>query len=135
MAVTVTLAGVDHTSDIDRDGLQVQQILGAQRDTATLIYKKYGSKSYTPAVLDTVLIQDDSTKVFGGRVATVQQVNFNNAAGIVYRLDCVDYSIDLDSELVSQEYVNMSIHDIIVDFATNFSTGFTTTNVSCSFVV
>src|SRR5258708_1683602 len=58
MAVTVTLAGVDHTGDIDQRGLQVQQILGAQRDTATLIYKKYGSKSYTPTVLDTVLIQD-----------------------------------------------------------------------------
>ena len=36
MSVTVTLAGIDHTSDIDQDGLQVQQILGAQRDTATL---------------------------------------------------------------------------------------------------
>src|SRR5450631_224919 len=135
MSVTVTLGGVDHTSDIDREGLQVQQILGAQRDTATLFYKKYGSKSYVPAVLDTVLIQDGSAKIFGGRIATVVQTNISDADGIVYELDCVDYSIDLDSELVSQEYVNTSIHDIIADFATNFSTGFTYANVMCTFVV
>src|SRR5882757_4925427 len=120
MSVTVTLAGVDHTADIDEAGFKVQQILGAQRDTATLIYKKYGSKSYVPAVLDTVLIQDGSTMIFGGRIATITETSFNNADGIVYRLDCVDYMIDLDSELVSEEYDNTSIHDIIADFATNF---------------
>jgi len=135
MSVTVTLAGVDHTSDIDRNGLQVQQLLGAQRDTATLIYKKYGSKSYTPAVLDTVLIQDGATKIFGGRIATIQQTNLNNASGTVYQLDCVDYSLDLDSELVSQQYVGKTISEIITDFVTNFATGFTATNVVGSTIV
>lgn len=135
MAITVTLAGVDRTSWVDQDGLRVQQIIGAQRDTATIIYKKFGSRSYTPAVLDTVLIQDGSTKVFGGRIATFQQTNINDASGTTYRLECADYSIDLDSELVSQTYTSQTIAAIIADFATNFSTGFTTTNVSCTFVV
>jgi hypothetical protein len=135
MSVTVTLAGTDHTTDIDRTSLQVQQIIGSQRDSATLIYKKYGSKSYVPAVFDTVLIQDGSTKIFGGRIATIKQTSINAASGIIYEVACVDYSIDLDSELVQQEYVNTSVHDIIADFATNFSTGFTVNNVDCAFVV
>jgi hypothetical protein len=133
--ITVTLGGVDRTSKIDQDNFQVQQIIGAQRDTATLQYKKYGSGSYVPAVLDTVLIQDGSTKIFGGRVATIEQDSFNPKDGIIYKLSCVDYSIDLDSELVSNEYDNTSIHDIIEDFITNFATGFTGVNVMCTFVV
>src|SRR5436305_11364709 len=120
MAVTVTLAGTDRTSQIDQDGLQVQQILGAQRDSAVLIYKKYRSKSYTPAVLDTVLIQDGTTKIFGGRIATVQQTSFNNADGIIYRLDCADYAIDLDAILVSQTYTNKTVKQIIDDFVASF---------------
>lgn len=166
MSVVVKLAGLNLTDQIDQNGLQVQQILGAQRDTATLIYKKYGDKTYVPQVFDTVLIQDidrldsdpDSgvgygslfyglgfgngydvdgigTKIFGGRIATIKQTNLNNADGIIYELDCVDYSIDLDSELVSQTYINQSIQDIIADFATNFSTGFTTTNVTSTYVI
>ena len=46
MSITVTLAGVDHTSDIDFRNFRVQQVIGAQRDTASMSYKKYGSKSY-----------------------------------------------------------------------------------------
>jgi hypothetical protein len=135
MSVTVTLGGVDRTTSIDEAGLQVQQILGAQRDTATLYYKKYGALSYTPAVLDTVLIQDGSTKIFSGRIATIKQTSFSAADGIVYEIDCADYSIDLDSTLVSQKYTNQSVKAIIDDFAANFSTGFTDTNTSCTFVV
>jgi hypothetical protein len=133
--ITVTLGGVDHTSDIDQGNFRVQQILGTQRDTATMYYKKYGSKSYTPSVLDTVLVQDGSTHIFGGRIATIEQDSFNPKDGIIYKLTCVDYGIDLDSELVSQQYTNQTIAAIIADFAANFSSGFTTANVMCTFVV
>lgn len=135
MSITVTLAGVDHTSDISFSAFKVQQNIGAPRDTATLIYNKYGSKSYVPAVRDTVLIQDGSTKILGGRIASVELTNLNDASGATYKLDCTDYSIDLDSELVTGEYESMSVEAIIADFAANFATGFTTTNVSCGFVV
>src|SRR5690349_19800883 len=135
MSITVTLAGVDRTSQIDQDSLEVQQIIGAQRDTARLIYKKFGSRSYVPAALDTVLIADGSTSIFGGRVTNITQLNLNNADGIVYQLDCADYSIDLDSELVSQQYDSMTVEAIIADILANYATGFTGTSVTCAFTV
>ncbi len=135
MSIVVTLAGTDLTSQIEQDNLEVQQIIGAQRDTARIVYKKFGSRSYVPAALDTVLIQDGSTTIFGGRVTNITQQNLTNADGIIYQLDCADYTIDLDAELVSQEYDGMTIGAIIADILTNFSTGFTGTNVSCGFTV
>ena len=103
-------------------------------NTATLIYKKFGSRSYTPAVLDTVLIQDGSTHVFGGRVAVIKETALTEVAGIVYELDCVDYGIDLDAILVAQQYTSQTVKEIIDDFVANFSTGFTDTNTVCDTV-
>src|SRR5258708_5835975 len=119
MSIKVTLAGTDLTSQIDQQKLQVQQIIGAQRDTATVVYKKYGTKTYVPSVLDTVLIEDSGTHIFGGRILTITETSLNNAQGVVYQLDCVDYSVDLDSELVSQEYDNQTVEDIIADVLAN----------------
>ena len=163
--IFVTIAGVDRTSEVAQDQLQVQQIIGAQRDTATIFYKKYGSHAYMPSILDDIVIQDGdggieggggigyggvtygrgygigdgsgsgAPRIFGGRIVTITETNLNNADGIVYQLDCADYGVDLDAELVSQEYQNMMIGDIIADILTNYSTGFTGNNVFCSFTV
>ena len=166
MSVCVTIAGVDRTSEMAKDRLQVQQIIGAQRDTPTVFYKKYGTKAYVPKILDETVIQDNDasgdsgggageygggsyssgvsfgfagagggTKVFGGRIVNITESNLTNADGIVYQLDCADYSVDLDAELVSQGYANMTLDDIIADIIANFTTGFTGNHVGCSFTV
>lgn len=133
--IQVLINGTDRTSELVQQTLEVVQILGAQRDTAKFQYKKYGSKSYTPAVLDTVVVYDGTTKIFGGRVARITENPINGAAGIVYTIECVDYSFDLDSVLVSQSYSNMTIQAIIADMVTNFAPTFTVANVSSTFTV
>lgn len=135
MTVVVKINGSDVSNQVSARDVSVSQILGTQRDTARLTYKKYGTKSYTPAILDTVLIQDGATDIFGGRIIQFNQTPINGADGIEYTLDCTDYSIDLDSILVSQEYVNKSVQYIINDFCTNFATGFTCVNVNCTYVI
>jgi hypothetical protein len=135
MSIKVALAGTDLTTQIDQQRMQVQQIIGAQRDTATLVYKKFGARTYVPAVLDTVLIEDSDTHIFGGRIVTITEIPVNNAEGVQYQLDCADYSVDLDAELVSQQYNNQTVGAIIADILANFSTGFTGTNVNCGFIV
>jgi hypothetical protein len=130
--IQILINGSDKTNLLVKDSLEVQQILGAQRDTAKFSYRKYGSKSYTPAVLDTVLIYDGSTKIFGGRVLRISEKFLNNAEGLIYNLECADYSFDLDSLLVSQSYSSMTVNAIISDILTNYASGFTSTNVNCS---
>ena len=133
--IQVLINGSDKTDQLVTDSLSVEQILGAQRDTAKFSYKKYGSKSYVPAVLDTVVVYDGSTKIFGGRVVRISEKFLNGADGLVYALECVDYSVDLDSLLVSQSYSSMTVNAIIADILTNFATGFTGTNVDCAITI
>ncbi len=133
--IQVVINGTDRTSLLDKGSLEVQQILGAQRDTSKFSYRKYGSRSYVPAVLDTVLVYDGSSKIFGGRIVRISEKFLNGADGIVYTVDCADYSFDLDSLLVSQSYSGMTVNAIIADILTNFATGFTGTNVDCPIVI
>jgi hypothetical protein len=133
--LTITLAGTDITSQIDQDQFHVQQIIGTQKNTTTLMYKKYGSRTYVPAVFDSVRIQDGPTTIFGGRIAMVTQAPINPASGVVYQLDCADYSIDLDALLVSQTYSNTTIGAIIANILSTYAPGFTGTNVNCGFPI
>jgi hypothetical protein len=132
--IQILINNTDHTGQIDRDSLQIVQILG-QRDTAQLEYRKYGSRSYIPQVFDVVVIYDGSTKIFGGRIAQIAETVLNDADGLIYTLQCVDFTIDLDSLLVSQTYTDMSVQDIIADFISNNAPDFTYVNVVASFVV
>ncbi len=134
MAVTVTINGTDRTSVIDRAGFDVTQILGSQRDTAHFTYKKFGSRTYVPAMYDSVLVQDGSTQIFGGRIVNIVERVINPAEGVQYQIECADYSVDLDSVLIANTYTNMSVADIIADMLTNV-TGFTSVNVASTYVV
>src|SRR5690242_4721155 len=119
MALSITVAGTDITSQIDQDQFQVQQVIGTQKNTTTLFYKKFGSRTYVPAVFDTVVISDGTNVIFGGRVVTITETLVNPTGIVIYQLDCADYSIDLDALLVSQEYDNMTIGAIIADILSN----------------
>lgn len=133
--MTINVASTDRTSLIDLKGLEVQQILGAQRDTARFTYKKYGSRSWVPAVLDEVLITDGTEQIFGGRIVTINEGPLSNAEGVIYDITCADYSFDLDSKLVSSTYTNQTVAQIIADILSNYATGFTGTNVMCDIPV
>jgi hypothetical protein len=133
--LTITLAGTDITSQIDQSQFQVQQVIGTQKNTTTLLYKKFGSRTYVPAVFDTVLVQDGATTIFGGRISTITQSPINPASGVVYQLDCADYSMDLDALLVSKTYTNTTIGAIIANILSTYAPGFTGINVSCSFPI
>lgn len=133
--IQVVINGTDRTSQLQTDSLEVEQILGAQRDTARFTYLKYGSRSYVPAVLDSVIIYDGSTKIFGGRVWRISEKNVTGADGLEFRIECADWSLDLDALLVSQTYVNQTINQIIADIITNYAPGFTTVNVDSTYTI
>ncbi len=133
--IQILINNTDYTSQIAKNSLEVDQILGVQRDTARFVYKKYGARNYVPAVLDTVIVYDGNTKIFGGRIAQVTETFLNDADGLVYLIECVDFTIDLDSILVSQTYTNQGVNTIISDILATNAPGFTANNVATNFVI
>lgn len=133
--IQVLVNSTDITSEIVAQSLEVQQVLGAQRDTARFSYKKYGSKTYIPEVLDIVEIYDGDSKIFGGRVVRITETNLSGPDGLVFAIECADYSFDLDSLLVSETYSNQTVNDIIADIIDTYASGFTYINVDCGLTI
>ena len=136
MAVIVKINNVDKSDQFKWAELEIEQILSSQTDNARFKYTKYGSKSYLPAVGDDVGIFIDTTKIFGGTIQRISEVNATNPDGLEYSIEVLNYSFLIDGQLVSKTYTNQTVAQIIADIVTSFApAGFTTSHVSGNFNV
>ena len=133
MNLQVVIATVDRTSLIELKTFKKEDVLTTQVDSCNFKYLKFGSRTWTPARGDEVVITDTDTgnKVFGGRIIDIDTV-LNRNMTVEFDIKCKDYTTDLDSILVAQTYESKTIAYIIADL---IPAGFTTTNVAGTLVV
>ena len=133
--ITVTVNSVDVTSQIEQGTLEVTQKITYQRDVAIFRVRKAGSKTFTPAYSDDIEINDGSTKIFGGKIVSVQTTPVSGVDGIYYEVRCADHSYEMDNTLAAKTYENTTIEDIIDDLITSYASTFTTNNVNSTFTI
>lgn len=127
--ITVNINSTDRSDHIEWPSLSVTQNLTQLVDTAQFRYNKW-NKSYIPEVGDDIEIYDDSTKVFGGQIISIDEGVATGAGGLTYDIKCVDHTYEFDSQLVAKAYEGNTVKEIIDDIVTTFTDGsFTTTNV------
>lgn len=122
MALTVTIAGADKSSQIAWDSLSVEQIMGAEVDTARFMLRVYGTKTYEPEVGDEVLVNDGTQDVFGGIIVRITK---RFEAGVAYvEVECADYGRILDRYLVAAEFTAQTavycINNLIADYVNKY---------------
>jgi len=129
MALQITIGGVDRTSLIDWSSVNVRQVLTKSSDEMTFNIKKYGTKTYTPAMNDEVVFTHDGTRVFAGYI--VQKVDDVEGLGQYQKLIVKDYSFAFENQLITKTYSNTTVNAIIADLVSNYApAGFTVTNVN-----
>lgn len=133
--ITLKINTVDQTENILDGSIQVSQKLTAEVDTATFQIRKTASRNLVPEYGDDVEIFDGDSKIFGGFILTVTQSPIAGPDGILFDVNCIDYTGELDRRLASITYENQTIADIILDLVALYAPGFTTENVSSSFVI
>lgn len=133
--IILKINGTDRSSLIERDTLQIDQILTSQADTAVFKYRKYGSRSLTPVVGDDVGIFQDAVKIFGGTITSIKETEISSADGLMFEVSAVDYTFLLDSKLVSETYSSQTVAYIINDILTKYASGFTSVNVASTFTI
>lgn len=111
MSVTVKIANVDRTTEIDWKSLQLQRALTNQTDTLSFTIKRSNALDYKPALLDDVQLIEGSTTLFGGNIITMDEEVDGRVEYV--RITCKDYSFDLDRELVIDTYENMTVNSIV----------------------
>lgn len=129
--LTVTIAGTDRTKLVVPESVKILNILTKQVDSAQFEMRKWGSHGVSPSVGQEVVIRNDGTKIFAGRIATIDQ-EYDKLEYVGFRIACIDYTRDLDKKLVVESYSNMTVDAIIADLAgTYLPSSITLANVDC----
>src|SRR3990167_8937685 len=135
MAVTLTIAGTDRSRLVVAGSVRMLNQLTRQVDQASFDIDKYGSRTFAPSVGQEVVIQNGSTKLFAGRIVQVDE-QYDKLDLVRYRIQCVDYTRDLDHQLVVETYEDQTIDAIIADIKSRYlPSTITTTNVDAPVTV
>ena len=135
MAVTLTIAGTDRSRLVVAGSVRMLNQLTRQVDQASFDIDKYGSRTFAPSVGQEVVIQNGSTKLFAGRIVQVDE-QYDKLDLVRYRIQCVDYTRDLDHQLVVETYEDQTINAIIADIKSRYlPSTITTTNVDAPVTV
>lgn len=119
---------LDITRFIDVNTFRKQDNLTNEADVCTFTVRKYGSRTYVPAVGDEMEVWHQSIKIFGGTIVKIVK-KLEGANIVLYDCTLKDYTQTLDRKLVAKEYTNQSPEAIITDIKNTYLTGFTVTNV------
>jgi len=128
--ITIMIEGVNRSSYVDFNSLDIRDNLYSKTGTCNFCYKKYGSRSYTPVGGDEVEIWDGATKIFGGRIAGFK-VKVEGKT-LVYDINCNDWRDLLDGELVAETYESKTVNQIVADLQSKYATEFDISNVNCT---
>lgn len=117
--LTITISGTDRTKLVVPESLRISNILTRQVDTASFIIRKFGSRTFAPVEGNEVIISLDGTKIFGGRIVQLKE-EYEKLDLVGYQVQCSDWTRDLDSRLVVQNYQNQTVEAIIADIASRY---------------
>lgn len=119
MAVTVEINGVNKSSFVDWHTLQIEQVLTYQVDSCSFDILVYGAtKTYVPAVNDTVTVKNGSTKIFEGKIIGLDmQVE---AKVQRWHIQCKDWTELLDRRLVIQSVSALPFQYVLNNIADEF---------------
>ncbi len=138
MAVTIIIADVDHTLDVEPTSFSLNRALTNQVDTVRFNVVRKGGASggdYKPSELDDVKIYDGTQELFGGQIVEIDSQVIEASDIEVFSCVAKDYSYDMDRFLVISTYKDVTIESIISDIATNIMpSGYDVSNVSCPII-
>lgn len=120
--VTITIDSTNRESLIDWRSVVIKSRINEKANTCEFIYKKYGSRTFVPVVNEEVIVldTDGTTKLFGGVISNIEETQKNDEI-IVYKVQCVDYSVYLRRQLVTERYESETVNDIIADLVSNYT--------------
>lgn len=130
MSIVVKVNNVDQTSLIE-PSLTVDNNINSERDVCRFKYKKYGSRTFEPDGGDEIGIWDGATQIFGGVITQIErEMEANRIEDFI--VEACDWGVVLDRKVVFETFEEETVEDIIDFIITNYTSGFTQVNVSCT---
>ena len=123
--VQVYIDGTRITRSIERNSLNVENILTRQVDRCKFVLRKYGTKHiFIPKNGNEVKVYNDGTQIFGGIIVKLVQ-RVEDYKILLYDIECEDYTRLLDKKLVADTFSNKTITQILESINANYLEDFT----------
>lgn len=124
MAVIITIASVDRTTDVLMNNFGIQQVLTYSEDSMSFVVHQ-GDK---PSAGQSIVVADGATVLFGG---IIDSVKADEMPGGITRWNCTarDYSYQFNAKLVADIWEDVSASTIVKEIIATYCTGFTSTGV------
>ena len=134
MNLTINIESIDRTSDIDLRTFKIEDKINDKVNTLYCEIRKYGSLTFSPTIGDEIEVLDGVDRIFSGIILKVEE-ELEKGNTQRFKTRAVDYTHELDRELVVERYSEKTVNYIIDDILTNYASGFTDTNVACAIEV
>lgn len=120
------IAGVERWQDYEKNSLDIQQVLTYQIDTCS-----FSVRGERPSEGEEVIVEDDNLgRLFAGSIVRVELARtLPDKSVTTWKVDCDDYTAELDKRLVVETYQNISADAIFKDIVSKYCPGFTTSGV------
>jgi hypothetical protein len=118
--ITITIAGVDRTANVEYSSFALCRALTSQVDTLSFDVVRQGSSAYKPTILDTVYVLEGTTTIFGGHIVQVESIVADSSDIERFTCTCKDFSFDMDRTLVVEVYESKSVYQIIDDIVDSY---------------
>ncbi len=129
MSYSITIAGTDRTKCIIAKSVSITD---EARDKPSLMSCQFFNKDNlgNPSLDSEIIVTKDGAKLFGGKILEIDFERLG-ASETLLSLRCIDYTRELDRNLVVEGYENMTDKQIFDDIVANYcqGTGITTVNV------
>lgn len=117
---TLTINGTDRTKAVKNKTITIVDSSGSSASTLSFTLTNRDSESM-PECDDEVIIIQDGVRLFGGRILRINPKKVGDF--VMYGIECVDYTRDLDRNLVREGYQDMTDKEIIEDIIDNYCGG------------
>lgn len=125
---------IDRTDSVDFGTVGINDVLNNQVNTLTFRVRKYGDRTFVPAISDAVVMKDDTVTVFAGEVSKITE-SADGAGQLIYDVTCSDYTKQLDRRLIVETYASLTVAEIIAEFMDTYAPDYTYANVVCNTAV
>lgn len=126
MAFSLLINGVEYNSNTFRDSFNIREALQANGSSMLATIQLSGSLE-VPVGGNNVVVLKDGVVEFAGRIASVERAYPYNA--VKYDIQCVDYTPDLDAQLIAETFDEGTVGDTIRSIIGYVGRGFTSNNV------
>ena len=130
--LVIQINGVDRTSAIEFESLQIEHALNDEPDTATFVLLPTAAVVPTIGQLVVIGLGTIANREFGGQIVAIQhRRRLHDHAHPWIEVQCVDYGGRLlDRRLVTTEWFSTSATQIAKDIIDTYTSGFTRLNIA-----